>query len=151
MHKILLKVWHKVHYHKTSGKNVGIPKMKITPCVGHTLLNIESQLQFPEALFRDLRQVFWLRPRFCRLPERLGFQWHSGRRLAITAAGTVRDSHSIPYWVREGHHKSTAKVRFFPLSPYEMMNYYLGFSLKNWKKRYGTNGFFWKMSTFVRS
>ena len=39
-------------------KNVGIPKMKITPSVGHTLLNIESQLQFPEALFRDLRQVF---------------------------------------------------------------------------------------------
>jgi hypothetical protein len=39
-------------------KNVGIPKKKITPSVGHTLLNIESQLQFPEALFRDLRQVF---------------------------------------------------------------------------------------------
>ena len=27
-----------------------------------------------------------------------------------TAAGTVRDSHPIPYWVRKGHHKSAAKV-----------------------------------------
>ena len=43
---------------KNFWKNVGIPKMKITPSAGHTLLNIESQLQFPEALFRDLRQVF---------------------------------------------------------------------------------------------
>ena len=39
-------------------KNVGIPRMKISPTAGLTLLNIESQLQFPEALFRDLRQVF---------------------------------------------------------------------------------------------
>ena len=39
-------------------KNVGIPKMKIIPKHRAYLLNIESQLQFPEALFRDLRQVF---------------------------------------------------------------------------------------------
>ena len=39
-------------------KNVGIPKMEIIPKRRAYLLNIESQLQFPEALFRDLRQVF---------------------------------------------------------------------------------------------
>ena len=39
-------------------KDVGIPKKEISPSVGHTLYEIESQLQLPEALFRDLRQVF---------------------------------------------------------------------------------------------
>ena len=32
-----------------------------------------------------------------RLPERLGFQWHSGQREELTAAGTVQDLHPIPY------------------------------------------------------
>ena len=32
-----------------------------------------------------------------RLPERLGFQWHSGQREELTAAGTARDLHPIPY------------------------------------------------------
>ena len=32
-----------------------------------------------------------------RLPEILGFQWHSGQREELTAAGTVRDLHPIPY------------------------------------------------------
>ena len=32
-----------------------------------------------------------------RLPERLGFQWHSDQREELTAAGTVRELHPIPY------------------------------------------------------
>ena len=32
-----------------------------------------------------------------RLPERLGFQWHSDQREELTAAGTVQDLHPIPY------------------------------------------------------
>ncbi len=32
-----------------------------------------------------------------RLPERLGFQWHSDQREELTAAGTARDLHPIPY------------------------------------------------------
>jgi len=46
------------HHLKTSGKNVGIVKNKDKTLKGHTLLKLESQLQFPEASFRDLRQVF---------------------------------------------------------------------------------------------
>ena len=32
-----------------------------------------------------------------RLPERLCFQWHDGQHEELTAAGTVRDLHPIPY------------------------------------------------------
>ena len=32
-----------------------------------------------------------------RLPEIQGFQWHSGQREELTAAGTARDLHPIPY------------------------------------------------------
>ena len=32
-----------------------------------------------------------------RLPERLCFQWHSDQREELTAAGTARDLHPIPY------------------------------------------------------
>ena len=32
-----------------------------------------------------------------RLPEKRGFQWHRAQREELTAAGTVQDSHPIPY------------------------------------------------------
>jgi len=32
-----------------------------------------------------------------RLPEKHGFQWHNDQREELTAAGTARDSHPIPY------------------------------------------------------
>ena len=30
-------------------------------------------------------------------PKIIGFQWHDGQREELTAAGTVRDLHPIPY------------------------------------------------------
>ena len=30
-------------------------------------------------------------------PKNIGFQWHDGQHEEFTAAGTVRDSHPIPY------------------------------------------------------
>ncbi len=63
----------------------------------HLNLYKESQLLSRKPCFSDRRQVFWLTPGSGRLPERLGFQWHSGQREELTAAGTARDLHPIPY------------------------------------------------------
>ena len=43
---------------KNFWKDVGIPKMQASPIIQAYFCDIESQLQFPEALFSDLRQVF---------------------------------------------------------------------------------------------
>ena len=64
---------------------------------GYTLFNKESQLLSRKHRFTTNGRSSDLLLLSGRLPERLGFQWHSGQREELTAAGTVRDLHPIPY------------------------------------------------------